>query len=383
MIWAVAVVPDDASGRRVAAPASRGAKLTRRRATRRGIHAMVWTWEREGDTPDSRAQRRSGGNSITGPSWQKEAGSMSLIFVFFVTAVSLFSRGNHADAATGDAAEAPPAGVILKGGQIDSSTVEVGAFAVVIHGQGERHPVSGEWERLETARGYIQAINAETLTLSRGRDGRQKPMALERILTLVLVGTPSRRATERVQRVRPDGLQIQTLTVVDRRHAESPTTLDSLAESRGISTGKRVALKLITGPFIGMLGGVIGGSYCDDGQDLECLGPFFYSYLAGIAIGVSAVDYSVVDPRYDPSMLSFITSTGVSLGGCAVGLIGGIWLTTIDSGDAILTSLLIGPVIGATLASEWWRKFSAARGFSIGFAPNPRGSLSAVATLRF
>ena len=33
----------------------------------------------------------------------------------------------YADSA-GDAAEPPPAGVILKGGQIDSSTVEVGAF---------------------------------------------------------------------------------------------------------------------------------------------------------------------------------------------------------------------------------------------------------------
>ena len=33
----------------------------------------------------------------------------------------------YADSA-GDPAEAPPAGVILKGGQIDSSTVEVGAF---------------------------------------------------------------------------------------------------------------------------------------------------------------------------------------------------------------------------------------------------------------
>ena len=121
--------------------------------------------------------------------------------------------------------------MILKGGQIDSSRVEVGAFAVVIHGQGERHPVSGEWERLETARGYIQAINGETLTLSQGQDGRLKPMALERIQRLIQVGTPSRRATERMQRVRRDGLQIQTLTVVDTQHVESGATLDSLAES--------------------------------------------------------------------------------------------------------------------------------------------------------
>ncbi len=306
---------------------------------------------------------------------------MSLIFVFFVTAVSLCSRGNHADAATGDAAGVPQAGVILKGGQIDSSTVEVGAFAVVIHGQGERHPLSGEWERLETARGYIQAINGETLTLSRGRDGRLKPMALERILTLVQVGPPSRRATERPQRVRPDGLPIQTLAVVDTQHAVSGATLDSLPESKGSRTGKRVAFKLITGSFFGMLGGVIGGSYCGGSQELDCLGPPAFGYLAGVAIGVSAVDYSVVDPRYDPSMLSFIADTGLSLGGSVVGLIGGIGLTI--TSPEMLPSILIGPVVGATLASEWWRRFSAARGFSIGFAPNPRGSLFPVATLHF
>ncbi len=299
---------------------------------------------------------------------------MSLIFVFFVTAVSLFSRGNHADATTGDAAEAPPAGVILKGGQIDSSTVEVGAFAVVIHGQGERHPVSGEWERLETARGYIQAINAETLTLSRGRDGRQKPMALERILTLVLVGTPSRRATERMQRVRPDGPPIQTLTVMDTSHAVSGTTLDGLAESRGMSTDKWVALKLITGSYFGMLGMVTGDSYCGDGPDLVCGGHVF-GYLAGTAIGVNAF------PRHR-SKMSLTKSLGVSLGGSVVGLLGGYGLT-IANPEVLWPSILIGPVVGATLASEWWRKFSAARRFSIGLAPNPRGSLSAVATLHF
>ena len=291
----------------------------------------------------------------------------------------------YADSA-GDPAEAPPAGVILKGGQIDSSTVEVGAFAVVIHGQGERHPVSGEWERLETARGYIQAINGETLTLSQGRDGRLKPMALERIQTLVQVGSLSRRATGRPQRVRSDGLP-QALAVVDTQHVESGATLDSLAESKGTGTGKRVAFKLITGSFFGMLGGVIGGSSCDKSQEFDCLGPVF-GYLAGMAIGVSAVDYSVVDPRYDPSMLSFIADTGVSLGGSVVGLSSAVLLMegfglTMANPEVLWPSLLAGPVVGATLASEWWRRFSAARGFSIGCAPNPRGSLSAVATLHF
>ena len=37
--------------------------------------------------------------------------------------------------------------VIIEAGEIDSSTVEIGAYVVVIYGEGERHPVSGKWER--------------------------------------------------------------------------------------------------------------------------------------------------------------------------------------------------------------------------------------------
>ena len=40
-----------------------------------------------------------------------------------------------------------------------------------------------------------------------------------------------------------------------------------------------------------MLGGVIGRSSCDKSQEFDCLGPPVFGYLAGMAIGVSAVDY--------------------------------------------------------------------------------------------
>ena len=83
------------------------------------------------------------------------------------------------------------AGVVLEDGEIDSSTVEVGTFAVVIYGQGERQPVSGERESLTTARGYIQAVDAETLTLALEGDHGAKQIALNRIQTLVLIGLHS------------------------------------------------------------------------------------------------------------------------------------------------------------------------------------------------
>ena len=67
------------------------------------------------------------------------------------------------------------AGVVLKAGEIDSSKVTVGAYAEIIYGKGEK---------LSTARGYIQAVDAESLTIGRGFWKEQ--IAFERIQKLIL-----------------------------------------------------------------------------------------------------------------------------------------------------------------------------------------------------
>ena len=169
-------------------------------------------------------------------------------------------------------------------------------------------------------------------------------------------------------------------------------TPDSFAESRGfMSTGKRVALKLITGTVGGLMGVMIvveslpcySKDYHGD-RPIFCdsLGPaLLYGYPTGIAIGVSSVTVKTVDPRVRSNM-SRIKSLGVSLGGSAVGLIGGILLTHVNA-DVFWPSFFIGPIVGATWASERWCPPSAARRISVGLVPNPRGSLSAVAALRF
>lgn len=48
------------------------------------------------------------------------------------------------------------------------------------------------WEQLLTSRGYVHAVDAEVLTLFRGWDGQPEWIAVERIRTLVLMGSPSR-----------------------------------------------------------------------------------------------------------------------------------------------------------------------------------------------
>ena len=51
--------------------------------------------------------------------------------------------------------------------------------------------------------------------------------------------------------------------------------------------------------------------------------------------------------------------------------------------EELWPSILIGPIIGATIMSELTRKPPEARRFSVGLAPNSDGKLSAIATFRF
>ena len=81
------------------------------------------------------------------------------------------------------------AGVVLEADEIDSSKVRVGAFAEVVYGKGARDPVSGEWDKLVTARGYIKAVDAEHLTIALGRSfrkNRKKRIAFARIERLII-----------------------------------------------------------------------------------------------------------------------------------------------------------------------------------------------------
>ena len=170
---------------------------------------------------------------------------------------------------------------------------------------------------------------------------------------------------------------------------------------------KRVAQKLTYGALWGAGGGAVGAamgfalgsledcSLCDrdghDGCDFCGLGPIVGSlfigscgYSIGTAVGVS---------RADPHDLF-----GASLIGSVVGFIGGIWLVSASESELLFPSLFIGPIVGATLASEWSRSLNPSnkklplfmnlvpdpRGrVSVGLVPNPKGGLSAIATLRF
>ena len=134
-------------------------------------------------------------------------------------------------------------------------------------------------------------------------------------------------------------------------------------------TGKRVALKLGHGAVLGGLsslmlaftvaGGCGGENFCIEAS-LALAG--LTVYPVGVAIGVS---------RFDPYDRFIYSLTGSLLGALA-------GLT-----QSSLPLVFVSSPVLATLASELSRKLPEPHRLSLGLAPDRRGGLSAVATLRF
>jgi hypothetical protein len=217
---------------------------------------------------------------------------MNTLFRFLLPAIALLAMVPPWQAASAETeAETLQSEVALEPGEIDSSTVEVGAFAVVTNRRGGRHPLSGDyWEQLATARGYIQAVDAETWTL--GGDFGPKQIALGDIKTLALVD--SGRAL--------------------RGFIETPSSrlgaVDGFSARPDVGgTGKRITLKLSAGITYGftsaLLGGILGGisghyllggNNCSGDQSCGLAAAYgaipgwVSGYSIGTAIGVSSVD---------------------------------------------------------------------------------------------
>ena len=120
------------------------------------------------------------------------------------------------------------AGMILGAGEIDSSKVKVGVYAEVIYGTGERNPVSGKWEKLDTVEGYIKAVDQESLTIGRGFWKEQ--ITFERIQKLILA--ESYREIDRLKET-TDSLSVRK---VNRRETG---LMFEVGWNQGINTSSR------------------------------------------------------------------------------------------------------------------------------------------------
>ncbi len=251
--------------------------------------------------------------------------------------------------------EVLPAEMVLEAGEIDSSKVEVGAYVEVIYGTGKRDQVSGKWERLDTVRGYIKAVDAESLTIGRGFWKEQ--IVFERIQKLTIA--ESDREIDRLKET-----------------TDSP----SVRKENGYS---RMTKKLGCGALAGFLSGIVGTGIVaamDDchsqSKDIGCLIlPFAIGGGIGWVVGVP-VGVSLCDPhdRFTYSLAGSLIGSTVSLA-----------VLKMDEkiAEDLWPALVISPLIGAAIMSELFRKPLEDRRVSIGLLPGPKGRVFAVATLRF
>ena len=364
---------------------------------------------------------------VTLPGLNKGDGDMKKELLLFLTVISLLATVNYTYPDPVGETAVVQAGVILKAGEIDSSTVGAGAFAVVIYGKGELHPVTGDWEQLVTVRGYVQGVDAEALRLAHKQEGWSEEIALERIQTLVLVGSPSQKVLDR-NRMRPNGqitgqaepspleLAIRDSNQVKKKVAAqervgNADTIDSsqeyyfkaladsgrvaggfrerrlglsgkTAKGKEVGRGRRIVQKLAAGALGGIipsygLGVILAGTGAAEGVGAVLFldGIVFFGYPVGAAIGVSLVD------PFDRVIFS--------LAGSLVGCVVNVYIPRTKTyqfrayeWDAVW-NWFVGPLVGATIASELMRKPPESRGLSVGLVPSPRGHLSAVAKLRF
>ena len=253
------------------------------------------------------------------------------------------------------------AGEVLEAGEIDSSKVKVGAYAEVIYGKGEWDQVSGKWEKLDTAQGYVKAVDQESLTIGRGLWKEQ--IAFERIQKLILAR--SDREIDRLKKM------TDTLSVIDNRR-----------QGQNSTGGGRITKKLAGGVLAGFLFGMAGGTAaaaitdCKKDETFCELGNFvtggWYGYVVGVPIGMNRMD------PYDQFKFSL---AGSLIGGAASLVV--FKIVENETAEELWPVLFISPLVGATIMSELFRKPLENRRVSIGLLPGPKGRVSAVATLRF
>ena len=259
---------------------------------------------------------------------------MKTAFRFLVTVYLVLptvERG-HAGAAS-NPAEAAQEGLILETEEIDSSTVPVGAFAVIIHGREMPHSVSGEWGPLVTSRGYIKSVDEKTLTLALGRDGRLWRITLQCIQTLVLVGAHPPTSADRESR-RPD-VAVETEAAAASIPIVDPGDCAFDVENQQIN-------EFINSKKNSWYGGISGRRISFDIPQYDCLYICLYSYR-GVSFFAKRVRDSNLDFQVNLSVGTedqqggLLSWAGADLTGYiytiiprtfVYGGVGGIWLGT-------------------------------------------------------
>ena len=207
--------------------------------------------------------------------------------------------------------------------------------------------------KIETEQGFVRAMNKTELTIH--RDKREKTIPRTRIEELMVCDNPFQL------------LHAQNLLRLRRPLKGSD---DNRRWVPGVGS-----LGILGGIGGGIIGWIIGINSNEEDNPAGSLAAPVYSFLGvliggGIGIGIGAL------------MQKTPGQFGVGQKGNLMGLSAGtVMMTTINR--KLWPSLLIGPIVGATMLSKRSHSALESRRLSIGLAPDRSGNLSAIATLRF
>ena len=334
---------------------------------------------------------------------------------------------------------------VLTAGQINSSTVDVGALAVAVYEQAARHPISETWTQLDTVRGSIKAVDSRRLIVGLEPDEWSEWIALERIQTRSLIGVPfsgsadrdhtRTKTTKRVQLAqaepedsRSDSLSEKTKTEDVKKHymrPGGPPTFEEEKEKffrqlreKGKSpletqTAPEDSLKVkespplfdiadkdlrifakagagiitsaaTTAPLIGVISwasSLYSESRRSDENGGEFDGVGIFIFSLFSHVFGSPIGVTLVDPHDSPNETLKWAQIG-GLGGLGVGVVfAGIPEPLGTMG--FFAAIYLGPVIGSIYGSEKSRKPPEFRRVSFSLAPTFNGGLSTFATLHF
>ena len=296
-------------------------------------------------------------------------------FILLLSAAIWAWHPASADVSVAEPSEPHGEGVTLSGSEIDSSSVEVGATAIVIYGLGQQDSATGEWRSLNETTGVIQAVNSRRLLLAVPENAVSQRIDLARIQTLIL-GRTSLPPSTVPDTIRAQTEPVDTLALMETRHPSG-------MENRRLRLVAKVAAGTVSAAVLGALTIGVQAARWEDtdpstsSSGMEGLVFFVQGLLVGSMVGFP-MGVTLVDPHD-----SFLVTL---LGGATPGL-AGIMMMAAGRGSAVSVIggvvTLFGPIVGSLHASEKSRKRPRDRRVSLGLAPTLNGGLTPVARLRF
>ena len=270
----------------------------------------------------------------------------------------------------------------LQGDQVNANALVRDAYIAVTYRDGN--------DQKRMARGWIDAIGETSFTIRSGGLKSKTTIAYAKVLSIIMSeesSVPAKQMNEVNRFIKDEkrrAAELKAKTGVIHLQGEQVKADTLSKKENGL---ERIAKKLGGGVLVGGLSILAGVAVGERIAWVTCDNPDAYNdgfrgctgdgvipgalvgYTIGVPIGMHWAD------RHDRFIYSFA--------GSMIGSAAGVLMCSNSREDELWPFLIIGPLVGATIMSEFSRKLPKDSRFSIGLAPDRNGNVSAIATLRF